>query len=561
MKSSASTNKVVNPSFSVKTKKSSKDREKRKSSSSTEKLDNNSEKGSPNKDGTVRKYAGIGPESILTYSEQAGFEHLSEDVCYGLAEDISYKLRYVIHDSLIKARLSGRNHILSTDLDATFQDLNIDKVYGATSTPNWIGFGDQNLYYLDDPMVNLIELSEQPCSFTQPGEVVVNKKWVPDTKDTEVMRNYFKTMCSAIVSNNQELSQYALNDIKQNTHIGPITDWFYHFGYLLLSKDITYDSLTTSALSLIKCLEQNQIAILSVSEKPLKLLVRLLLQRLLRGITTPEVLKPMCSVLAILCERLPLREFVIVKLNQKIKDDDAKIKENFLLSIVSIINALGVDAIFEIFVPLMNYILTRIEVDQNSDLIYAILQTYTILNRECDHTEELDKAFYETFGDGICPIWEITPTLIPEKQESNWFQIKIQLFKTRRKILYSNKHQTHIDIKEIFSDYVEPDDDAILKSDFIGERTGIHFQIKRLNVRKPLLPAITDIELRNSLSIYGTDDYNPDISFLSELINSQPTQSVLIGKRSLLLSCVKGDKVKVNNRNRCNDYNLMYYNY
>ncbi|KRT82398.1 hypothetical protein AMK59_3239 [Oryctes borbonicus] len=137
--------------LNIKSKKTIKDREKRRSIVNTEKneVHSNSDKGSPSKDSGVRKYAGIGPESVAVYCEQSTLEHLSEEVFSGLAEDLSYKLRYIIHDALIKARLSGRNHILSTDIDATFDDLNIEKVYGASATPNWIALGDQNCYYLE----------------------------------------------------------------------------------------------------------------------------------------------------------------------------------------------------------------------------------------------------------------------------------------------------------------------------------------------------------------------------------------------------------------------------
>lgn len=52
-------------------------------------------------------------------------------------------------DALIKARVCGRNVILSKDIEETFQNLTIDKVYGAAANPNWVTFGDQNLLHLD----------------------------------------------------------------------------------------------------------------------------------------------------------------------------------------------------------------------------------------------------------------------------------------------------------------------------------------------------------------------------------------------------------------------------
>lgn len=50
---------------------------------------------------------------------------------------------------MIKARLSGRNVITSSDIDASFESLKIEKVYGAPSHPNWMVLNDHNVLYLD----------------------------------------------------------------------------------------------------------------------------------------------------------------------------------------------------------------------------------------------------------------------------------------------------------------------------------------------------------------------------------------------------------------------------
>lgn len=43
------------------------------------------------------KFAGISPESIQCMSEQISIEHLTEEACSILAEDVSYKLRQLIN--------------------------------------------------------------------------------------------------------------------------------------------------------------------------------------------------------------------------------------------------------------------------------------------------------------------------------------------------------------------------------------------------------------------------------------------------------------------------------
>lgn len=88
---------------------------------------------------------------------------------------------------------------------------------------------------------------------------------------SRTLKNYFETICNAVVSDDTELRQAALKDIRTNPNIGPVVEWFYNFCYFLLSKDITYDSLTLSALDLINSLECSQVASLTVPEKQVQL--------------------------------------------------------------------------------------------------------------------------------------------------------------------------------------------------------------------------------------------------------------------------------------------------
>ncbi|KAK9747062.1 TATA box binding protein associated factor (TAF) [Popillia japonica] len=537
--------------------KAAKDREKRRSVVNVDKNEvhthNNTEKGSPSKDGNIRKYAGIGPESVAIYSEQSTFEHLSEEVCSGLAEDLSYKLRYIIHDALIKARLSGRNYILSTDIDATFIDLNIEKIYGTSATPNWISLGDQNVYYLEDPVVNLIEVAEQECSFVQPGDVVVTKQWLPDTKDSKTLKTYFEIMCLAIVSNDMTAQKFALTDIKTNNLIGPIIKWFYHFGYFLLSKDITYDCLTLSALSLINSLERNPVAPLCVCEKQLKLLVRLILQRLLRSATTIEVLKPMCSILAILSRRLPIRELVMAKLNQKIPE----VKENFTVPIMHILNAIGLDAIREIFVPYMDFLLLRVEADLNPEFTSAVLQTYSILCRHYEQANVVDEAFYNIFGDSLCSHWDYVDQKVPDKLETNWLNIKLKLLQSRQKVGYSNKPTTKYHIRDVFPDYNEVQQYMEIEDNLSDRKSGVNFKLSRSSKVRGFTSDFIDSLIK--ADNYSPDSCTPEINLLSEFMNSRQ-KHIIIGKRTLLISGFKDCKYKTSLSNRCYDHSLKYYN-
>lgn len=113
----------------------------------------------------------------------------------------------------------------------------------------------------------MLEEIEEKVAFSQPQDPVVLKSWLPELKESNhSFKNYFKIICQAVVSNDMEMRKMALQNISTNANIGPIINWFYKFGYLLLSKDVTYDSLTLYALDLIETLEMSPLGNLEANE-------------------------------------------------------------------------------------------------------------------------------------------------------------------------------------------------------------------------------------------------------------------------------------------------------
>lgn len=107
----------------------------------------------------------------------------------------------------------------------------------------------------------------------------------------------------------------------------------------------------------------------------------------------------------------------------KIKQKLPEIKQNFALQIVSIMNALGIQTVIEIFVPNVDYFLRKIE--QNFDVeytnallvsiigkqfkncfIFTLQNTYNIICACEPDIPEVHSIYYETFGDGIVPVWK-----------------------------------------------------------------------------------------------------------------------------------------------------------
>lgn len=221
---------------------------------------------------------------------------------------------------------------------------------------------------LQDAKINLIEVAEEENVYAQHGSVILTKTWYPDPEPTQALKSYFTTMCHAVISDDEEIRQMALMDISVNPQIGPIVEWFYHFGYFLLMKDIQYDHVMVHVLSLIDTLENSPISSANVSVKQLRLLVRLLLQRLLFPVSSEDVLKRMCSTLALLCLRDSLKEMVIAKINQKIISSNYDI----VIPVLNIIFFLGIDGIKSIFLPYIDHFLKTMD-DNKSEIRSVIL--------------------------------------------------------------------------------------------------------------------------------------------------------------------------------------------
>lgn len=64
---------------------------------------NNIKKSADKKNGdqSIKKYAIISPESISLFADSTGVMDVTEEAIAGLAEDVSYRLREIVHVSFI----------------------------------------------------------------------------------------------------------------------------------------------------------------------------------------------------------------------------------------------------------------------------------------------------------------------------------------------------------------------------------------------------------------------------------------------------------------------------
>lgn len=535
----------MSASNSTKVKKNSKDGDKKRflPQPSTSDSNNVNDKG-PLIENECKTYAGIGPDIIRNYAEQSMFEtHLSEDVCNTLSEDINYKIRYIINDALLKARLSGRDVISSRDIEETFSNLSIEKVYGAETDPNWVPFSDlpstsnsdQTLFYLDDSLVNLIELSEEENTYVQYGDIELIKQWYPDpnlSNPSSALKEYFTIACESIICVDAELRRIVLKDISENPDVGPILQWFYNFAYLILVKNIKYDSitlrdgyfllvkdysydyLTQRSLELIETLENSPLSSANVSTKSLRLLIELLLERLLlESFITTDLLNRMCFTLSIMCLRVPLKELVINKINEKLET----FNEESVFPILTVVYYLGIDGVIGIFLPRVTFFLDRLLIESNVDVMVYIAQgIYSLICKAELEDDYVYNWFDVTIPNELVIYWrpKYYQTEEKEKMEVNFVKMKSKLIKTRRKMEFKESRSVKCVFEQVFE---SPSYDC--------------------HVSRKIQ------ECRMGRQMYSRKETN-----------------VTIGKTSLILSVLNGN---CNNKaaiSKCHDHSLLSYN-
>ncbi|XP_066156418.1 uncharacterized protein [Euwallacea fornicatus] len=481
----------------------------------------------------VKDYAGIGTDSTRIYAEQTSFDQitndschqLSEEACNLLTEEVNYKLRHVIHDCLLKSKLQGRETISSQDVDETFSDLNVDKVYGAPSSPTWVPFSDKQeitLHYLDDQEINLIEIAEKHINISQQGEPMLEKGWLPNDNDSEddakeyreTFTDYFEGMCEAIISDSEEIRHIALRDISTNTAIGPITNNFYHFAYFLLTKDVTYDRLTMRALHLLEVLENSPLTSMHIYSKQLNLLVWSLLHRLLKTTASEDIVKHMCYVLSLLCLRTPLRNFVINNLDSKIPGASEEMPVPFL----NIVYYLGIEGIKKLYLPYLGYFLARVEHENNPGMTEVALAIYGILCRVNLNKAAIYKCHKNVFGYLIVPFFKSnTKNIDIPKKEIDIINMKKRLIKTRRKVDFRCRTPRSIVYRpeDIFETPIKTETTRKPDKTLQIVEGGVRFKISKKKLESP--------------------------REINEATKVRRETKVTIGKTSLLLSVLKVD--------------------
>ena len=130
-------------------------------------------------EGPVRHLLSV--ESIKMMGESAGVGNLNEDAASRLCEDLEYRLKEIVQDSVKFMRHSKRKRLLCSDMDNALKVKNIEPLYGFDST-EYVPFrhtsgGGKDLYFPDEKEVSLFELINAPLP-RLPCDLVLKSHWL-----------------------------------------------------------------------------------------------------------------------------------------------------------------------------------------------------------------------------------------------------------------------------------------------------------------------------------------------------------------------------------------------
>lgn len=213
--------------------------------------------------------------SVRLIAEQTGVQEISDDVLLLVSEDLTYRVRELISNSLQFTRYSGRIRLSTEDLNQAFKFATIDlagSCHPDDLGPNYIQESDVYLLeereeelvataddILDDK--NSIQVSRNECPPVLNWLVVDGRLTSNSSDDSQqsgcrlspLLTTYYDCVLRSILSDDGVGDRIGLQDLSENTRIQPIVG---HILNALSTRIKSPESDTRSCLSVLNAISQ-----------------------------------------------------------------------------------------------------------------------------------------------------------------------------------------------------------------------------------------------------------------------------------------------------------------
>lgn len=218
----------------------------------SEKPDKPSHKKKSDKTLEGRKYAVVSAQSVLILAESCGLVGLSEDLASKIGEDVTYRLRELIHSCSVHMRNNSERVLRSRDVAKVLPKASDMKIYGYISggSCEFLHVPEAGVFVNkgDDVLIDLPELALSQDTISQKGDLFVSGCWyLPDNSPFKVpiigvnsafssesssaivepsLYSYFQTIARVILCKHGYTLDYVLKDLRTNPKITPVVPYF-----------------------------------------------------------------------------------------------------------------------------------------------------------------------------------------------------------------------------------------------------------------------------------------------------------------------------------------------
>lgn len=205
-------------------------------------------------DGPIRHLLAI--ESIKIMGESVGISTLNEDAANWLSEDLEYRLKEIIQNSIKFMCHSKRSQLTCSDIDNSLKTKNIEPLYGFDSS-DYIPFrhtsgGGKELYYTAEKEIDLLNLLNSPLPRV-PCDVTLKAHWLSvDGVQPAVPEN--PPLCT-LEAQHEEASAMAIPNMKKNEPVSHLRDLKFS------KKEHSKDVVVSSEWSTLKPLQAHSLSL------------------------------------------------------------------------------------------------------------------------------------------------------------------------------------------------------------------------------------------------------------------------------------------------------------
>ncbi|KAK6616886.1 hypothetical protein RUM43_014856 [Polyplax serrata] len=204
----------------IKKEKISKNSHEKKDKVEVQKKRKNVEKKKSSTEESSRKYGYISAKSVITMAESAGFPGLQEDVARKLAEDVTYRLRYIIQQCKKYMIHNKQNKLSCRGINDVLRMCDGPSLYGhAADEPpkNFIYIREADVFVLEDNFIDLPTLALSEIRVEPKSSRAPTGSWLkPDELETHVALK-----CEEVNCNSRDVQCQGENQQQENRSVPP----------------------------------------------------------------------------------------------------------------------------------------------------------------------------------------------------------------------------------------------------------------------------------------------------------------------------------------------------